>query len=118
MTAETYHGSCHCGAVTFDVEADLSAPVTCNCSRCQRLGAVLAFTPADKFTLITGAEDLTEYTFNRRVIRHQFCRICGIQPFSYGALPDGTPMVAVNINCLDGVDPRALPATHYDGRAA
>ena len=32
-------------------------------------------------------------------------------------MPDGTPMVAINVNCLDGVDPRALPARHVDGRA-
>lgn len=32
-----------------------------------------------------------------------------------GALPDGTPLAAVNVNCLDGVDPRALTATRYDG---
>jgi hypothetical protein len=38
MTAATYHGSCQCGAVAFDVEVDISRPVTCNCSRCQRLG--------------------------------------------------------------------------------
>ena len=113
-----YHGSCQCGAVAFDVEVDISEPVTCNCSRCQRLGSVLAFAPPERFTLLQGADALTEYTFNRNVIRHQFCRICGIEPFAWGRLPDGTPMVAINVNCLDGVDPRALPARHFDGRAS
>ena len=70
MTAEHHHGSCQCGAVAFDAEVDISAPVTCNCSRCQRLGSVLAFTLRDSFTLLSGAESLTEYTFNRNVIRH------------------------------------------------
>ena len=65
-----------------------------------------------------GEDSLTEYLFNRHVIRHQFCRTCGIEPFAYGAMPDGTPMVAINVNCLDGVDPRALPATRFDGRSA
>jgi hypothetical protein len=31
---------------------------------------------------------------------------------------DGSPMVAVNVNCLEGVDPRALTSHHYDGAAA
>jgi hypothetical protein len=115
---EHYHGSCQCGAVAFDAEVDISEPITCNCSRCQRLGSVLAFAPRERFTLLQGADALTEYTFNRKVIRHQFCRICGIEPFAYAQRPDGTPMVAINVNCLDGVDPRALPARHFDGRAS
>jgi hypothetical protein len=118
MTARTYHGSCQCGAVAYDVEADIAQPVTCNCSRCQRLGSVLAFAPREKFRLLSGEDNLTEYLFNRRAIRHLFCRTCGIESFAYGAMPDGTPMVAVNVNCLDGVDPRALPAKHLDGRSA
>jgi hypothetical protein len=117
MTAATYHGSCQCGAVAFDVEVDISRPVTCNCSRCQRLGSVLAFTPRANFRLLSGEDNLTEYLFNRRAVRHLFCRTCGIESFAYGEMPDGAPVVAVNVNCLDGVDPRSLSATHYDGRA-
>jgi hypothetical protein len=118
MTVEHHRGSCQCGAVAFEADVDISGPVTCNCSRCKRLGSVLAFTPRASFTLLKGADALTEYTFNRHVIRHQFCRACGIQPFAYGQMPDGSPMVAINVNCLDGVDPRALPARQYDGASS
>jgi len=118
MSAEQHTGACHCGAVAFEANVDISAPVTCNCSRCQRLGAVLAFTTRENFTLLQGEEALQEYTFNRHVIRHQFCRTCGIQTFSYATMPDGTAMVAINCNCLDGVDPRALPARMVDGRSS
>jgi hypothetical protein len=116
--ARLYRGSCQCGAVSFEALVDLSRLVACNCSRCRRLGAVLAFAPRENFTLLDGEDALSEYTFNKRVIRHQFCSICGIEPFAYGAMPDGTPMVAINVNCLDGVDARALPATPYDGASA
>jgi len=117
MTARRYAGSCQCGAVAFEANLDVSEPIACNCSRCQRLGSVLAFAPPESFTLLRGEDALTEYLFNRNVIRHQFCRTCGVQPFAYGVGPDGSPMVAINVNCLDGVDPRALPVRVYDGRA-
>jgi hypothetical protein len=117
MSEASYHGSCQCQAVTFDATLDLDHTVTCNCSRCQRLGAVLSFTPAEKFRLCTGAEGLNEYRFNTKKIGHQFCKVCGIEPFAYGASSDGAPIVAVNVNCLDGVDPRALASTRYDGRS-
>ena len=112
-------GGCQCGAVRYRAEVSLDNPITCNCSRCQRLGSVLAFTPRASFTLERGEDSLTEYLFNTGTIRHLFCKTCGIESFAYGQMPDGTQMVAININCLDGVDPREIARTahHYDGRA-
>ncbi len=118
MTAELYHGSCQCGAVAYDVTVDISNPIACNCSRCQRLGSLFAFTPLENFKLLRGEDALSEYTFNKRRIRHMFCKTCGIESFAYGQMPDGTAVVAVNANCLEGVDPRALSFNVHDGRAA
>jgi hypothetical protein len=117
MPMQHYHGGCQCGAVRYEVDADLDRTITCNCSRCQKLGSVLTFTPADRFTLLSGEQYLTEYLFNKHAIRHLFCKVCGIESFARGAMPDGSPMVAVNANCLDGVKPRELKSHHYDGRS-
>ena len=116
--AQRQTGSCQCGAVAYEVEADISKPVICNCSHCRRLGVRLAFAPETAFTLLRGEEALTEYMFNNHKFRHQFCRICGIQTFAFAAAPDGTPTVAINVNCLDGVDVLALPTAFHDGAAA
>lgn len=116
MSEARYRGSCQCQAVAFSADLDLEHIITCNCSRCQRLGAVLCFTPAAKFHLERGSEALSEYLFNTRKIKHQFCKICGIEPFAFGAGAGGVPMAAVNVNCLEGVDPRALNPAHYDGQ--
>lgn len=118
MANQHYEGGCQCGAVRYEVDADLDTVITCNCSRCRRLGSVLAFTPRDQFILKSGEESLSEYQFNQRKIRHLFCKVCGIQSFAYGALPDGTQMAAINVNCLEGVDPRALSPHHVDGQNA
>ena len=112
-----YRGGCQCGAVSFEVDLDLGSTITCNCSRCQPLGVVLAFAPRDRFTLHEGAENLTEYRFNTHEIAHLFCKTCGIQSFSFGRMPDGTEIAAINLNTLDGVDPRALSPSHVDGRS-
>ncbi|WP_375690915.1 GFA family protein [Pseudooceanicola sp. LIPI14-2-Ac024] len=115
MAKQTYSGSCQCGAVAFEADVDLDHSVACNCSRCRRLGSVLAFTPLDGFRLQKGEEAVSEYLFNTETIRHLFCRTCGIESFAYGQMPDGTKMAAVNANCLDGVDARALSPQMYDG---
>ena len=115
MATEHYTGGCQCGAVSYEVEVDLAGAVTCNCSRCERLGFPLVFAPRSALTLLAGEDAVTEFRFASRTIRHLFCATCGVESFAYGMMPDGTETVAVNANCLDGVDPRALTAHHYDG---
>ena len=117
MAVESYTGQCQCGAVRIEARLDLADAITCNCSRCGRMGFVLAFTPEAGAT-VEGEEATTEFRFNKHVISHRFCATCGVQVYGRGAMPDGAPVVAVNLNCLDGVDARALPAHHYDGASA
>lgn len=114
MTLQTYHGGCQCGAVAFDVDVDLAQTITCNCSRCKRMGFVLAFTPADNFRLTSGEDAQTDYRFNTGKIAHLFCSTCGVQSYGIGE-NDGARMVAINVNCLEGVDARGLASSAVDG---
>ena len=112
-----YQGGCQCGAVAFEVDVDVDECMTCNCSRCQPLGAVLAFAPRTEFKLLKGEDALTEYRFNSKAVAHLFCKTCGIQGFSYGAMPDGSEIAAINLNTLHDLDPRSLSPKHVDGRS-
>ena len=116
---KTYQGSCHCGKVRYRVDADLSGDlITCNCSMCRRMGSVLTFVPASQFTLEQGEDALTDYQFNHKVIHHLFCKHCGIRSFARGAMPDGTPTVAINVRCLEGVDLKSVKTQEYNGAGA
>lgn len=117
MALEAYTGGCQCGAVRYRATVDLDQTVTCNCSRCGRLGTILAFAPADNFELVSGADAQTEYRFNTHKIVHLFCATCGVESFARGEMPDGTPTVAINARCLDEVDPDLLVPQKIDGRS-
>jgi hypothetical protein len=109
-----YSGGCHCGAVRFTVEApqDVEAE-DCNCSICRMTGFLHLIVPKSKFTLLSGEESLSLYTFNTGVARHYFCKTCGIKPFYIPrSNPDG---VDVNIRCLDAA-PENLRIVPFDGR--
>lgn len=112
-----YQGSCHCGRVAFEVEGELQSAMSCNCSICRRKGALLWFVPRERLSLHTPEDQLATYCFNKHVIKHHFCPTCGIHPFGEGVDPQGQAMAAVNIRCLDDVDPDSLPLNHFDGRA-
>jgi hypothetical protein len=117
MAEEKLTGGCHCGALRFETEADLSRAIECNCSICSKKGLMLTFTARDKFTLTEGADKAQSYKFNRHVIDHRFCPACGVQPFAYGQMPDGTLMAAINVRCVDDVDLPALHPAPFDGRS-
>ena len=83
-----YRGGCHCGKVTIEVEGEITGAVSCNCSICTKRGSLLWFVPRDQMTL-TGESELTTYTFNKHVIKHRFCKHCGVLPFGEGTDPKG-----------------------------
>jgi hypothetical protein len=112
-----YRGSCHCGKIAFEVEGDLTGAMACNCSMCERKGSLLWFVPREKLQLLTPESDVATYTFNNHVIKHPFCRVCGIHPYGEGTDPAGNRMAAINIRCLDGSDLDKVPVQHFDGRS-
>jgi hypothetical protein len=115
--AKTFEGSCHCGAVRYTAPTARDDVISCNWSICARAGTLLTFVPAARFELLSGAEALGDYQFGARKIHHHFCTTCGIRPFGKGQMPDGQPIVAVNVRCLEGVDLGSLHVTQVDGKS-
>jgi len=112
----SYTGSCHCGAVEFSVDADIpDEAISCNCSHCRRKGFLLTFVPGEKFVLKSGDDNLTDYRFNTKVIRHRTCSTCGCQPFAEGKDKDGNDTRMVNLRCVPDCNIEALKINHYDG---
>ena len=115
---QTYSGGCQCGKVRYEVKMDIGEVLACNCSRCGRLGSLLAFAPATQFKLLSGAADLTDFEFNERMI-HTHC----FQPAAYSrsrsgrTRKTGAKMAAINVRCVDGVDIDALKVKKVDGKS-
>ena len=113
MESKIYTGGCHCGAVRYEVETDLKEVLSCNCSHCGKKGLLLNFVDKEKFRLLQGEEQLTDYRFNKKMIQHLFCRTCGTQSFAQGV---AFPKAAINVRCLEGVDVSTLTLTPFNGK--
>ncbi|HEY0178779.1 MAG TPA: GFA family protein [Dokdonella sp.] len=113
-----YAGGCHCGRIAFEADTELREVIDCNCSMCGKRGGLLAFVPAERARLKMPESDLATYTFNTHHVRHHFCPVCGIAPFSRGSDRAGKETWSINVRCLDGVDPSTLTVKHHDGRSA
>ena len=109
-----YQGSCHCGAIRFEVEAgDDIVAQSCNCSICSKSGFLHLIVPKSHFRLLAGAESITTYIFNTGVAKHTFCKVCGVKPFyTPRSNPDG---VDVNVRCITP-PPKTLTVEPFDGQ--
>ena len=70
--------------------------------------------PGERFRLLCGEDDLSEYTFETGTARHRFCRHCGIKTFYVPrSHPDGT---SVNFRCVDEGTVGGVTRRSFDGR--
>ena len=112
---QTYRGSCHCGAVAFQLDATPSSLSQCNCSICHRKGAVyVKVREIHDFRILQGADTLSSYQFNTMTAEHFFCSICGIHVFHRPRLDPS--LWSVNARCLDDLDLDSFVTTKFDGR--
>jgi len=109
----TYIGSCHCGRVRFEVDAEIDHVRACDCSVCSKRGALNFRVPRKNLRLLTSWDNLTLYQWGSRTARDYFCKQCGILPFRRPSDPtpqelrDGVEPYdgwAVNVRCLEGVE--------------
>lgn len=112
---QKYLGSCHCGAVRFEIETDFPELTMCDCSICRRRNALMVKVHESRFRLLAGEDSLTEYRFHTHTARHFFCRVCGIYPFHRKRVtPD---YFGINVFCLHDFDPTGIPVRQAVGAA-
>ena len=118
----TFNGSCHCGAVRFRCDIDLSAPTSrCNCSMCTKTRLWKTMAQPASFTFLQGEDAVAVYRFAGRRIEHRFCTRCGVKLGGHGAKGPHFPhdFDVVSIACLDDMadDVKARLAVEYQDGA-
>jgi hypothetical protein len=117
-TTPTKHtGGCHCGAVRFEAEVDLTTGGMCNCTVCTKIAQVGAILKPSAFRLLKGEEALSTYEWGGRTGSRKFCKHCGVHCFGYGHLDVlGGDYVSVNLNTIDDFDLSRITINYVDGR--
>ncbi len=114
---QSYHGSCHCGAVRFSYEGEkIERGLRCNCSLCVRKGAMMSseIIAPENIKIDAGEGAVGLYQFGSKIAKHYFCTRCGIYTFHETIRKPGH--FRVNLGCVDGIDPFALEADVFDGK--
>ncbi|EGG15400.1 hypothetical protein DFA_10235 [Cavenderia fasciculata] len=119
---QTYHGSCHCGAVKFEVDLDLQYAKTnrCNCSFCAKARQWGIVVKPEQFRLVAGADNLSVYRFGSKSGDHCSCKTCAIKTHGTGYVEQlGGAFVGAIIACIDDLSEEqkdSLIYSHSNGK--
>jgi hypothetical protein len=117
---KTYHGSCHCGAITYEADIDLGRGTgRCNCTYCLKARAWKAFVQPADFRLLRGAEAAVGYRRHVQAPEKFHCPTCGVHTHERGEADYmGGAFVGVFVSSLDDATPDELdaaPVRYSDG---
>ena len=97
-------GSCHCGAVRFEVEEPTQV-LDCNCSHCRLYGSLVAYYPQREVRFET-KPDTFIYQWGDRDLEFHHCRTCGCATHTTLAGVADAEKIAVNARLIRGLDPK------------
>jgi hypothetical protein len=118
---KTYCGGCHCGAIRYEADLDLSkGTAKCNCTFCFKARLWTVIIKPGAFRLLAGQALVSDYYKPGGAVHHYFCSSCGIRSFERGHLGVlGGDFVTVNVSGLEEIDSEELlsvPIFYKNGR--
>ncbi len=116
-----YTASCHCGAVTLEMQRRPRKLTQCNCSLCRRYGVLWAYSQRKSVRVLANRNALETYSWGRKRFEFFRCKTCGCVTHyeRKNKYDDGSDMAAVNLRNID--DPAiaaGLPIRLLDGASS
>ena len=107
-------GSCHCGAVRWELVCPVDGATACNCTLCRKYGVLWAYGYEGVDIRVFGQ---TRQYVRGKTTEFHFCDFCGCVTHQrlIDAEPDGKRRLAVNLRLPEPDAVEAIPIDHFDG---
>ena len=106
---------CHCGNLKLVAKELPSSMTSCNCSICNRLGALWAYYDLGNVEIISGDEPKSTYSWGEKTITYHRCGKCGCTTHYTAIESDGSELVAINCRMAPLPKIRNIPVRPFDG---
>ena len=108
-------GSCHCGAVSFEITESPKWLVDCNCSICRRLGTLWGHIEMDSVTVNPAEGGTISYVHGDKTLAIHTCKVCGCTTHWENLQPEKRSRMAVNFRMCSESDVAAFRVRRLDG---
>jgi hypothetical protein len=108
-------GSCHCGAVTYEMKVQPRFAVECNCTVCRSLGTVWGHGSSEAISVTTAPGATLSYSRGDKELAFHTCKTCGSSTHWEGIEGDSVGRMAVNLRLAVPGTIEAIGHRHFDG---
>lgn len=107
-------GSCHCGALHWQLRDLPESATACNCTVCRRYGVLWAYDHEGEGIHVSGP---SKAYIRGKAIEFHFCPDCGCVAFwrARSLTPEGKRRIAVNLRLTEPEAVAHVPIDHFDG---
>lgn len=106
---------CHCGNVRLEFEKLPATLTSCNCSICNRLGALWAYVAPEKVVISTKSEPTSTYLWGDGNLEFHHCAICGCATYYVTTEKSTNKRVAINARMIEPKLVNSIPVRKFDG---
>jgi len=113
---KSLRGSCHCGAVAFEVRNPRDFLTVCNCSICRRTRALWLHCERKDADVRYAPDAVIRYVWGDKMLSLISCKTCGCTTHWEGlGEQTGESRMAVNAALADPADVDSFRVRHFDG---
>ncbi len=109
------NASCHCGNVEVEINDLPESLTSCNCSICNRYGALWGYYKAAEVVVKTNMSELKTYTWGDEYIDFHHCGNCGCVTHYTSRPKSDMDRVGVNFRMFDRELVTNISKRHFDG---
>ncbi len=106
---------CHCGNLRLVANESPYSLTSCNCSICNRLGAIWAYYDRKNVEIVSGDKMKNTYSWGEKTITFHRCGECGCTTHYTAAESDGSELVAINCRMAKLSDISEITIREFDG---
>ncbi|MEP3049590.1 MAG: GFA family protein [Roseibium sp.] len=108
-------GTCHCGAVSYEMSVAPRWAVSCNCSKCRRLGTVWGHGSATEITICCEPGATLAFSHGDKALVFHTCKTCGSTTHWESIADDAVGRMAVNLQLAEPGIIEKIGNRHFDG---